>query len=94
MIPEEANRYLLDFGTQKRVDAEFQKQKPVNIKIKDLTVTQEFVFENPLKNSKGDKSVYVIKYRGKNYLVDGNHTASKRALSGEETVKALILTLK
>lgn len=93
-LPSKVTDYMRDMGGKYYLDKEFENQKPVNLKISDLNISQEFVFENPLKNSTGDKNIYVIRSGGNNYVIDGNHTASKRLLSGEETVKALVLTVK
>jgi hypothetical protein len=71
------------------------KEAPVtSLMIKDLEVSQNFIFVNPLKESDGSKVINVWQFEGKNYFRDGNHTVAKRYLLGKDSVPVRIFKVK
>lgn len=82
---------MRDAGGEFETSKMFEDAKLTTVKIDDLSIVQEFVFETPLTNSTGTKAVWVARYKDVLYLLDGNHTAAKSYLMGKDIIDAKIL---
>jgi chorismate mutase len=90
-IPEGLQRHMSKYAGKKELDIDAFKWADITeMDISELNVTQNFVFEKPLRASSGDKVINVWRYKGQNYFVDGNHTVAKRFLMGKKTVRVRI----
>jgi hypothetical protein len=91
-MPREVRNHINDLGKE-RHDALIRREATQTVRISDINVTQQFVFEKPLKaaiRANKDK-VVLFRYQGKLFLNDGNHRVAARKLTGKKTMNAVII---
>lgn len=74
----------------------FTKQPREKIQIKDLVFTQTVVNRDKIKqlaNDKDRKDAFVVRYKNKNYVMDGHHNTIARAIRGKKNINARVLTI-
>lgn len=91
-LPQLVDLEIKDIG-KRILDKKFESLKERELKIDDLEIVQLFVFEKSLAKSK-EKAIFVIDYKNKKYVLDGNHALAKAYLDGKKTIKAKVVKLK
>ena len=64
-------------------------ESAVEVKIADLLTLQPFVLQSGIDNYTpfdSSERPYVVEFKGKLYLIDGNHRVAKAKLDGKKTV--------
>jgi Inorganic Pyrophosphatase len=90
-LPDKVQQALRDYG-KSSIDELMNNQKAQTMSVDDLTFSQKYVFEKPLKNSK-EKAAFVIAFDGKNYAIDGNHYIANSLLNKNSKVSIKLLNL-
>lgn len=75
----------------------FEKQDSERLPIKNLIFTQTVVNKDKIAKNvaeKKDKEAYVVRYKGKEYVMDGHHTVVARALREKDSVHARVLEIQ
>jgi hypothetical protein len=90
-MPQDVKYHIQDLGKTK-VDGLINKNANKTIKVSDINIVQQYVFEKPLKKAIATKNykVVVYEYKGKYYLNDGNHRVAAAKLNNVKNIKAVI----
>lgn len=88
-IPEPIAREISLLG-KADMDGLFKETGFKEIDFENISISQQFVFETPLKNSTG-KEIWGILSGGKVHIIDGNHSLTKAFLNGEKSVNVKLL---
>lgn len=94
-LPQDIKDYIVDERTNSILGrTTTQPIKDQRINIDKIKFTQTFVFEEPLKNKKGDEKVVLYNYKDDYYINDGNHSLIKKVLMGKKYVEADVIEVK
>ena len=90
-MPKDIKYHIQDLGKSK-VDALINKTASKTVKVSEINIVQQYVFEKPLKKAISLKNykVVVFEYKGKYYLNDGNHRVAAAKLNKVKNIKAVI----
>ena len=90
-MPQDVKYHIQDLGKSK-VDGLINKNATKTIKVSDINIVQQYVFEKPLKKAITSKNYKVVVYEhnGKYYLNDGNHRVAAAKLNRVKNIKVVI----
>lgn len=90
-MPQDVKYHIQDLGKSK-VDALINKTANKTVKVSEINIVQQYVFEKPLKKAMLSKNykVVVFEHKGKYYLNDGNHRVAAAKLNKVKNIKVVI----
>ena len=90
-MPQDVKYHIQGLGKSK-VDDLINKDANKTIKVSDINIVQQHVFEKPLKKAVAAKNykVVVFEHKGKYYLNDGNHRVAAAKLNKVKNIKVVV----
>mgnify|MGYP003435185338 FL=1 len=90
-LPQDVKYHIQELGKTK-VDNLINSRITERVKISDINIVQQYVFESPLRKEIGKRNpkILLFEHQGKFYLNDGNHRTAAAKLRGDKYINAVI----